>query len=187
MPLVPDPGVLCGPPPSFHSASGPLRGLLCLPRRSPISPIVRHLYFVSSHSFSSFDQYPSWRKTFLVLIKDSSCGFTDLPVVLLLQFFSWRFFFWSGLFFKVFIELVTKLLLFYVLAFWPQGMWDPSSPTSDWTRTPSTGRQISATGPPGKSLSSAVLSVECLHISTLNINMKFIIYTPHVCTHMIFR
>ena len=27
-------------------------------------------------------------------------------------------------FFKVFIEFVMILLLFYVLAFWPQGMWD---------------------------------------------------------------
>ena len=30
--------------------------------------------------------------------------------------------------FKVFIELVAMLLLFYILAFWPQGMWDLSSP-----------------------------------------------------------
>ena len=27
--------------------------------------------------------------------------------------------------FKVLIEFVTILLLFYVLAFWPRGMWDP--------------------------------------------------------------
>ena len=31
--------------------------------------------------------------------------------------------------FKVFIEFVTILLLFSVLVFWPQGTWDPSSPT----------------------------------------------------------
>ena len=92
IPLIPDPGILCGPPPSFHSASGPFRGLLCLPRRSPLSLVVLHRYFVSSHSFFSFDQYPSWRKTFLVLVKDSSCGFTDLSVVFLLQFFSWKVF-----------------------------------------------------------------------------------------------
>ena len=29
--------------------------------------------------------------------------------------------------FKVFIESVTKLLLFYALVFWPQGMWDLNS------------------------------------------------------------
>ena len=30
---------------------------------------------------------------------------------------------------KVFIEFVSLLLLFYILAFWPQGVWDPSSLT----------------------------------------------------------
>ena len=43
--------------------------------------------------------------------------------------------------FKVFIEFVTILLLFYVLVFWPQGMWDLSSPTGDRTRTTCIGRQ----------------------------------------------
>ena len=33
--------------------------------------------------------------------------------------------------FKVFIEFVTILLLFYVLALWPRGMWDISTPTKD--------------------------------------------------------
>ena len=32
---------------------------------------------------------------------------------------------------KVFIEFVTILLLFYVLVFWPRGMWDLSSLTRD--------------------------------------------------------
>ena len=43
--------------------------------------------------------------------------------------------------FRVFIEFVTILLLFYVLVFWPRGMWDLSSPTRDRTRTPCIGRQ----------------------------------------------
>ena len=43
--------------------------------------------------------------------------------------------------FKVFIEFVTVLLLFYVLVFWWRGMWDLSSPTRDWTHTPCTARQ----------------------------------------------
>ena len=43
--------------------------------------------------------------------------------------------------FKVFIEFVTILPLFHVLAFWPRGMWEPSSLTRDGTRTPCTGRQ----------------------------------------------
>ena len=42
---------------------------------------------------------------------------------------------------KVFIEFVTISLLFYVLVFWPQGMWDLSSLTRDQTCTPCIGRQ----------------------------------------------
>ena len=43
--------------------------------------------------------------------------------------------------FKVFIEFVTILLLFYVLVFWRRGMWDPSSPTRDRIHTPCIGRR----------------------------------------------
>ena len=43
--------------------------------------------------------------------------------------------------FKVFIETVTILLLFYVLVFWPRGMWDLCSPVRDGTFTPCVGRQ----------------------------------------------
>ena len=42
--------------------------------------------------------------------------------------------------FKVFIELVTVLLLFYVLVFWLQGMWGLSSLTRDGTHTSCIGR-----------------------------------------------
>ena len=42
-------------------------------------------------------------------------------------------------FFKVFMEFVTILLLLYVSAFWPWGMWDLCSSTRDWTHTPCTG------------------------------------------------
>ena len=42
--------------------------------------------------------------------------------------------------FKVFIEFVTILLLFYVLDFWQRGMWDLITPTRDWTHTPCIGR-----------------------------------------------
>lgn len=41
-----------------------------------------------------------------------------------------RFFFMLAVF-KVFIEFVSIMLLFYVLGFWLQGMRDPSSPTRD--------------------------------------------------------
>ena len=56
------------------------------------------------------------------------------------SFFFLRFFLmWIIL--KVFIEFAVILLLFYVLAFWPQGMWNPSSLTRDWTGTACIGRQ----------------------------------------------
>ena len=38
--------------------------------------------------------------------------------------------------FKVFIEFFTILLLFYVLFFWPQGIWDLSFMIRDQTCTP---------------------------------------------------
>ncbi|XP_067580823.1 tectonin beta-propeller repeat-containing protein 2 isoform X3 [Pseudorca crassidens] len=44
--------------------------------------------------------------------------------------------------FEVFIEFVTILLLFYVLVFWPQGMWDLRSLTRARTRVPCIGRRI---------------------------------------------
>ena len=56
-----------------------------------------------------------------------------------LGLFFLRFLVWTN--FKVFIEFVTILLLFYVFVFWPWGMWDLSSPTRDWTHTPCIGRQ----------------------------------------------
>ena len=45
--------------------------------------------------------------------------------------------------FKVFIELVTTLLLVYVLVFWLRGLWDLSSPNRDQTHT-----ATSPTAPP---------------------------------------
>ena len=65
-------------------------------------------------------------------------------------FLMWIIFFF---FFKVFIEFVTVLLLFYVLVFWQRGVWDLSSPTRDRTHTRCIGRRSTAltTGPPGRS------------------------------------
>ena len=51
-------------------------------------------------------------------------------------FFFLRFFFLMWTIFKAFIDFVATLLLFYVLVFRPQGMWDLSSPTRDWTHAP---------------------------------------------------
>ena len=52
--------------------------------------------------------------------------------------------------FKVFIECVTTLLLFYILLFWPCGTWDLNSLTRDQTHTSSLEGEILTTGPPGK-------------------------------------
>ena len=49
-------------------------------------------------------------------------------------------FFLKKYFFKVSVEFVTILLLFYVLVLWPRGMWDLSSLTKDGTCTPCIGR-----------------------------------------------
>ena len=51
------------------------------------------------------------------------------------------FFFLMWTIFKVCIEFVTILLLFYVFIFWPQDTWDLSSPTRYQTCTPSIRRQ----------------------------------------------
>ena len=45
------------------------------------------------------------------------------------------------IFVLIFIEFVTILLLFYVLAFWLQGIWGLSSLTKDQTHIPCVGRQ----------------------------------------------
>ena len=42
--------------------------------------------------------------------------------------------------FKVFMEFVKIFLLFYILVFWSQGMWDLSSLTEAQTHTPGVGR-----------------------------------------------
>ena len=54
-----------------------------------------------------------------------------------------RKFFWIRTIFEVFIEVVTILLLLFIFClFWPWVLWDLSSPTRDWTRTPCIGGWI---------------------------------------------
>ena len=62
------------------------------------------------------------------------------------------FFFLKWIIFKILIEFVTVLLLFYVSGFWQQGMWDLSFLTRDWTWTPALEGEVLTTGLPGKSL-----------------------------------
>ena len=57
------------------------------------------------------------------------------------------------IFFKVFIEFVTILLLFYVLVFWPRGIWDLSSRPGIEPTPPALEGEVLTTGLPGKSLS----------------------------------
>ena len=65
-----------------------------------------------------------------------------IPIVHTLFLFSKVvFFFLMWTIFKVFIDFVTMLLLFYVLALWLQGMWDLSSLTRDRIHTPCPERQ----------------------------------------------
>ena len=52
--------------------------------------------------------------------------------------------------FKVFIEFVTKLLLFFVLAFWPPGMWDLSSQPGIKPVTTALEYEVLTTGSPRK-------------------------------------
>ena len=54
--------------------------------------------------------------------------------------------------FKVFIEFVTTLLLFYVLVFWSRGMRDLSSPTRGFNPWKGLEGKVLTTGPPGKTL-----------------------------------
>ena len=54
------------------------------------------------------------------------------------------FFFWCGpfsLFLSLYWIYYNIASVFYVLFFWPWGMWDLSSPTRDRTHTPCIGRQ----------------------------------------------
>ena len=68
-----------------------------------------------------------------------ACGIPHAELVIYLfiyLFLFLDFFFLMWTVFKVFTEFVTILLLFYVLVFWLQGMWELSSPTRDQTCTP---------------------------------------------------
>lgn len=59
--------------------------------------------------------------------------------------------FLMGAIFNVFVEFVTiLLLLFCFVFFWPQGMFDLSSPAGFKPILPALGCKVLATGPPGK-------------------------------------
>ena len=104
----------------------------------------------------------NWRNFWhLLLGRNNSSSKKPLQNICLIFPYYWLSFFLSGLYkvspnfssfffflffdvghsLKVFIEFVTVLLLFYVLVFWPRGMWDLSSLTRDWTCPPCIGRR----------------------------------------------
>ena len=57
----------------------------------------------------------------------------------------------SFFFFKEFLTFIIILLLFYILVFWPQGMWELSSLNRGWSVTPALKVEGLTTGPAGKS------------------------------------
>ena len=70
------------------------------------------------------------------------------------------FFFYFGLdHFKLCMKFITILLLFYVLVFWPRGMWDLRSPTRGGTLTPCIRRRILGHFWPGKSFRFQLLQL----------------------------
>ena len=74
------------------------------------------------------------------------------PWCLLYFIYLFKDFFGQWTIFKVFIEFATILLLFYILVFWPWGMWDLGSLTRDKPVSSALEGKILATEPPGKPL-----------------------------------
>ena len=89
-------------------------------------------YFSAPHGILSwvFNQINSLIEEMTEMVQHS--------FIMLVFFFFKDFLMWA--IFKVFIESVTILFLFYVLVFWLWSMWDFSSSTRDWTPTPCIGR-----------------------------------------------
>ena len=71
-------------------------------------------------------------------------AYYDLTLSFFFSFLMWTVF-------KVFTEFVTTLLLFSVLVFWPQGMWNLSSPTTRIELTLPALKAVLPTGQAGKS------------------------------------
>ena len=74
-------------------------------------------------------------------IEQSSLCYTIGPCWLSVVKFFHEVFFFMWTIFKVFTEFVAILFLFYVLVFWPGGMWDLCSSTRDQTCPACIGRQ----------------------------------------------
>ena len=85
----------------------------------------------AAHSSASFQaKLTSWLHVFLYGIEISIPSHS----------FSLSFFFLMWTIFKASVKLFAILFLFYILQYWPRGMWDLSSLTRDWTHTLWNGR-----------------------------------------------
>ena len=119
------------------------------------APLVAHSVFIIPGSQVALENHMSISLSSALI---NYSGFITTSQTFLLLFFFLRFF-WCGPFIFV-IEFVTTLLassflsfFFLCVEFWLQGMWDPSSPTRNLTRSPCTGRQSpnhwTSSGSPG--------------------------------------
>ena len=126
--------------PSVSSCPSSFSSLPTPPQPPPASPWLpaqqrRKLDSVAAHTCALI----MIEKTIWHGVKSVDSGFR-LPSCESFIFF-FKGFFGCRLFFKVFIEFVMMLLPFYVLVFWPQGMWDLRSPTRDQMYTLCIGRR----------------------------------------------
>ena len=64
------------------------------------------------------------------MVAQEFCGLSGALLSFLKFFFFFFFLMWTN--FKVFIEFVTIVVLFYILVFCPQGMWDLASLVAQW-------------------------------------------------------
>ena len=87
------------------------------------------------------------------------------------QLFFFKIFFLIWTVFQIFIELVTILLLFYVLVFWLRGMWDLLPQPGIEPKPPTLDGRVLTTGPPEKSLQSPLFLVS---VSLLTTNSKIL-------------
>ena len=83
--------------------------------------------------------------------------------------------------FKVFIEFVAVLLLFYVVVFWPGGLWDLRSLTRDRTRTPCIGRQ-SLNHWTAREVPYKVVLI--IHLHYIHFEWLFSIQSIHLAVHL---
>ena len=87
--------------------------------------------------------------------------------------------------FKVLIEFVTILLLFYIWVFLPRGMWTLSSSSRYLTHTPCIREgKVLTTGPPGKSLVN-ILKIAFINLVLSSTSKKMPKHQPSEILHFL--